>query len=88
MISVEEVFEENRMMKKEELRRMLIEKGVPTYYYNIDGNGRTDEHLCLEFVRADNEWSVYFLERGEKTTDVRFATEEEACCYMYQELCT
>ena len=37
-------------MKKDELREALIEKGVPSMFYNLDGNGRTDERHCLEFT--------------------------------------
>ena len=72
-------------MKKEELRDKLIEMGVPSILYNLDGNARTDERFCLEF--ANNEWRVYFSERGVKTTNERFLSEEEACQFIYEQLC-
>lgn len=71
-------------MKREELRNVLVERGVPSMLYNLDGDGRTDERFCLESV--NNEWSVYFSERGIRTTDERFASEEEACKFIYEQL--
>ncbi len=53
--------------------------------YNLDGNGRTDERFCLEFI--NNEWKVYFAERGIKTTDEKFLSEEEACQFIYEQFC-
>lgn len=70
-------------MKKNELRDILTDMGVPDWLYNLDGNGRTDERFCLEFI--DNEWSVYFSERGVKTTNKKFASEEEACRFIYEQ---
>lgn len=72
-------------MNKDELRKVLITMGVPSMLYNLDGNGRTDERFCLE--HANNEWSVYYSERGVKTTNERFASEEEACKFLYEQLC-
>lgn len=73
------------MMKKEALRNKLIEMGVPSMLYNLDGGGRTDERFCLEFT--NNEWRVYFSERGVKTANVKFSSEEEACQFIYEQLC-
>lgn len=72
-------------MKKDELQDVLVKMGVPSMFYNLDGNGRTDERLCLEFT--NNEWRVYFSERGVKTTNERFVSEEEACQFIYEQLC-
>ena len=68
-------------MKRNELKEKLQQLGIPIYLYNLDGIGRTDERLCLEF--ADNEWHVYYSERGVKTTDKIFTSEDEACEYIY-----
>ena len=73
------------MMKKNELRDALIEMEIPSILYNLDGNGRTDERFCLEFT--NNEWRVYFSERGVKTTNEKFSSEEEACQFIYEQLC-
>lgn len=97
---MEEVFERDKMIKKiinkmlkkdmkiEDLRKVLRRRLVSAYHYNLGDYGLKDNRLCLEFVDADNEWSVYYSERGNKITDIRFPTEEAACHYMYQELCT
>ena len=72
-------------MKKSELRDILIEKEIPSMLYNLDGKGRTDERFCLEYI--NNEWRVYFSERGIKTTNEKFSSEEEACQFIYEKLC-
>ena len=68
-------------MKSNELKEKLQQLGIPVYLYNLDGIGRTDERLCLEF--SDNKWHVYYSERGVKTTDKIFASEDAACEYIY-----
>ena len=70
-------------MKKKELRKALRKMGVPSWEYNLNGKGRTDERLCMEFV--NNEWQVYFIERGIKTTNESFVTEEDACQFVYKQ---
>lgn len=72
-------------MKKNELRDALIEMEISSILYNLDGNGRTDERFCLEFT--NNECRVHFFERGVKTTNEKFSSEEEACQFIYEQLC-
>lgn len=71
-------------MKSNELNERLKEMGVPSHLYNLDGRGRTDERFCLEL--ANGEWHVYYLERGVRTTDEAFPSEDAACEYIYHEL--
>lgn len=71
-------------MNKQELKKALIEMGIPSSYYNLDGVGKTDERFCLECV--NDEWKVYFRERGNKTTNESFVSEEEACRFIYDQL--
>lgn len=71
-------------MKRNELEKKLKENGVPTSLYNLDNVGRTDERFCLMY--DNNHWNVYFTERGIRTTDLKFSTEEEACQYVYEQL--
>lgn len=66
------------------LQKALQELQIPQHLYNIDGKGRDDERLCLSC--ADGKWTVYYAERGVKTTNIVFDTESEACTYMYQKL--
>lgn len=70
-------------MKKKELKKVLQKMGVPSWEYNLDGKGRKDERFCIEFV--NNEWQVYFIERGVKTTNERFVSEEDACQFVYEQ---
>lgn len=41
-------------MKKEELLKILQEKSIPDYYYNIDTIGEIDQRVCFNtaFVLA------------------------------------
>lgn len=54
------------------------------FLYNIDGKGRDDERFCLVF--DNGKWNVYYSERGCKTTNKLFDTEDEALMYMLLEL--
>ena len=72
------------MMNKAELKQKLVNSRVPENLFNLEETGRTDERFCLK--QNKNGWSVYFSERGVKTTNVSFVTEEEACEYIYRQL--
>lgn len=71
-------------MKKEELKIQLQKYGVAEWLYNLDGKGRNDERYCL--IRKEQKWNVYFSERGIKTTDELFESEDEACQFIYSKL--
>lgn len=71
-------------MNKVELKNILANKKIPTYVYNLDEVGRDDERLCLRF--ADGKWNVYFSERGVKTTNLFFDSEDDACKYILHEI--
>ncbi len=71
-------------MNKIELHNLLNEAGVPDELYNLNGDGRVDERFCL--TPKGDQWQVYFLERGIKTTVKTFCTESEACQYIYEQL--
>ena len=61
-----------------------MNKNIPTYVYNLDEVGRDDERLCLRL--ADGKWNVYFSERGVKTINLFFDSEDEACKYILREI--
>jgi len=50
----------------------------------LTGIGRTDERLCLE--KNENGWMVYYMERGIKTTNKIFESENDACQFLYDQL--
>lgn len=62
----------------------LEETGVPDELYSLHETGRDDERFCL--CKEGEQWQVYFLERGVKTTNKVFNTETEACQYIYEQL--
>ena len=73
-----------KKMKICELKKILVDYGVPKDLYNFDGTGRTDERFCIE--RVQEGWNVFYIERGCRTTNLIFDSEEEACQFLYKEL--
>ena len=71
-------------MKQKELEKELKKAGIPENLYNLDGTGRTDERFCLENI--NNKWYVYFIERGIKTLNEEFESEDGACQFIYKQL--
>lgn len=71
-------------MDAKKLQLLLEEAGVPDELYNLHEKGRDDERFCLK--KKGENWQVYFSERGIKTIDEVFATESEACQFIYEEL--
>ena len=63
-------------MKVEELLSALENLGVPKDLYSILSGGLPNEKLCL--VHED-EWRIYYSERGSKTGEKSYLTEDEAC---------
>lgn len=64
-------------MTIQELHKILTSLGVPDFYYNISGEGRDDERVCL--FRDGTKWSVFYGERGHKTNLSQYETESDAC---------
>ena len=71
-------------MTREVLEKKLKIAGIPDYIYNLTGQGKNDECLCLEKIQ--DKWSVYYLERGIKTTNEIFDSENDACQFLYDQL--
>jgi hypothetical protein len=63
------------IMTSDELRIKLAALGVSADAYCI-GSAR-DESYCL--VRQHSSWSVFYGERGGRTSEVRHDDEAEAC---------
>lgn len=62
--------------------RALQNAGVRSTAYSV--SGPKDMALCLENSR--DGWEVFYFERGGKTFSKTFATEADACTYLYLEL--
>jgi hypothetical protein len=67
-------------MKKEELRKMLLEKKVP----DLDTIEEIDQKICLEYDGKD--WIVYYSERGKRFNLVKYHTGDEACDDIFNRL--
>lgn len=70
-------------MKVDELRIVLKKINVPSYYYSLLLGGYPNECLCL-VKNNDSDWEVYYSERGRKTGEKHYKTEDEACNYMFE----
>ena len=71
-------------MDKKEFVKMAKKRGIPNFLYNLDGKGRDDERFNI--VPVDGKWNVYYSERGNKTTNKFFDTEDEALRFMLDTL--
>ena len=69
-------------MDRKGLDAKLEKKKVPKDAYSLAG-GLPNECFCME---KGKQWEVYYSERGLKTQLKEFATEDEACEYMYNKL--
>jgi hypothetical protein len=52
---------------------------VPETYYVIEGLGIGE---CLGIERMEDQWHVYYSERGSKSTQGLFPDEDSACRFM------
>lgn len=71
-------------MDKQDFLRQVKKRHIPNDLFNIDGTGRDDERFVM--VQTDDQWNVYYAERGCKTTDKYFDSESEALKYILEEL--
>lgn len=68
-----------------ELKQALISLGVPEQLYSILRGGLPNEVLCL-VQNSEQEWEVYYSERGRKVGVKLFETEALACEYFFNKL--
>lgn len=76
-------------MNRQELIEALEQENFNPKFYNIYGVGESKYGLQraladYQFVldREREKWAVYYYERGGKTEERLFNTEEEACRYF------
>jgi hypothetical protein len=67
-----------------DLGRLLVEAGVPSDWYSLDGLALQSEALSL--VQDESGWRVVYKERGESTLVAAGLTEGDACTLMHREL--
>lgn len=66
-------------MDRESLKALLDAEGVDPSAYSLDG-GMPFEAYVLE--RRPSDWAVYFSERGLRSGEVVFQSEDEACAHL------
>ena len=64
-----------------ELEKKMKELGISEHRYSIMAGGLPNERLC---ITKEDQWQVYYSERGDKTGLKLFKTESEACDYFYE----
>lgn len=64
-------------MNSSDLLNELHELGIPSSWFLIGDKGITEYKTCLRFI--DNQWAVYYSERGGKYKLKTFITEDAAC---------
>lgn len=67
-----------------ELKELLEKKNVPQHIYSLMIGGFPNEAFCL--VKNENNWEVYYSERGKKRGAKQFSNETEACEYLEKKL--
>lgn len=70
-------------MNRLKLKALLDAEGVRTDAYSIDGLER-DESLCLKV--AAGGWVVFYSERGLRSGEKLFETEDDACNFLAMHL--
>jgi hypothetical protein len=70
-----------------ELRRKLEEEGVPPDVYDLDIEGMAlpSERYCLR-TEGKSRWLTYFSERGSRTAEHVWLSEDQACSYLLEVL--
>lgn len=67
-------------MNKAELKRALTKAGVKPQFYSLEGRLREDAFILQE---TGERWCVFYHERGERSMERIFDSEEKACLYLY-----
>ena len=71
-------------MTVKDLKKFFKEHLVPSHLYNLKGGSRSNR-ICLG-KSEENMWEVYFSEKKNKIGLMQFATENEACQHMMDEI--
>jgi len=72
-----------------QLHDQLIKLKIPENWYFLHGlYGSSDDNEKMSLLLKQGHCEVYFKERGQRTTDLRFDTEAEACKYVLKKLTT
>jgi len=64
-------------MNSSDLLNELQKLSIPSSWFLIGDKGITDNKTCLRFI--DNQWAVFYSERGGKYKLKTFESEDAAC---------
>lgn len=67
-------------MDRRTLRDLLDKEGIDRLAYDLDGRAEDDTYVLES---SEGGWAVFFSERGLRTTETRFDTEDEACGHLF-----
>lgn len=68
-------------MNRNELQKILDERGVPKMFYSLDG---LKDGMCLCIVSDNGKWRLIYQERSSKNYIGDFDSESEVCNKFYQ----
>ena len=71
-------------MKLLELRSRLLSSGVPEDAFGLAG-GLPNEAYCIERL-SDGKWRTYYSERGRRSGEKFFDSEDEACEDFFRDI--
>lgn len=66
-------------MNRNELKQILQSERFDPRIYSLDG-GMTSETLCIS--QEDGRWCYYYSERGIRSSEQWFDSEDEACAHI------
>jgi hypothetical protein len=69
-------------MNRIQLTELLHSLDVPDAAFSTDGVAKNEAHIIEQ--QGPDTWCVYYSERGQRSDERFFATEDEACRYVYE----
>lgn len=67
-------------MKIRDLKKVVSKMNIPRGAISFQGGFPPDAH-CI--ARVGRKWEVYYSEKGQKTDQVFFDSEHDACEYLF-----
>lgn len=71
-------------MTTNELKAILIDKGVPQKYYALDGKDHVERNWAIR--KSFTHYEVYSIRFGQRFFIYKFKTESEACDFLYNQV--
>jgi sugar/nucleoside kinase (ribokinase family) len=73
----------DRAVNRSDLRNAADREGIRRDSYSLDGSLPAERYVLS--IEHDG-WSVYYSERGDRSSELRFDTEDEACSELFDRL--